>query len=613
MTERRGATASTRAAHAALAASLPPDDGRELENAHRGFVGTIPDATIGGAWSMAPYAFLEGERADTVNPSLWRQARLNALHGLFEVTSGVYQVRGFDISNITFVEGERGFIVIDPLTSAEPAAAALALMRAHRGDKPVTAVIYTHSHVDHYGGVRGVLSDEDIAAGVPIIAPEGFLAAAVSENVLLGNVMNRRATYMYGALLPRDAKGHVDSGLGKAVSFGQVSLVAPNLSIRETGETHAIDGVEIRFQVTPDTEAPAEMNFFFPRQRALCMAENCTCHMHNLYTPRGAQVRDARNWSRYIDEAREMFAAESDVLFASHHWPRWGPSEASRFLGLQRDLYKFIHDQSLRLANHGLGPLEIAERLRLPPTLAAEWTTRGYYGTLNHNAKAVYQRYLGWFDGNPANLHKWPPIEAGRRYVKLAGGAQAVLAAGQRAFDAGDYRWTAELVSHLVFAEPANGSARELLADALEQMGYQAESGPWRDFYLTGALEARDPKPESATPRQGAAAQLFSLGAGDLLDALSVRLDGEKAGTVELALILGFDDAGERFEVRVENGVLRHRAVDSPPDVSLTRSTLIQLILGQTSLDAAGIDNPTLAQLLALLDRFDFWFNIVTP
>jgi alkyl sulfatase BDS1-like metallo-beta-lactamase superfamily hydrolase len=614
MTDRKDATDATRAAHAALAASLPREDSVERANAERGFIATIPDAAIGGAWSMAPYGFLTGERPDTVNPSLWRQAQINALHGLFEVTPGVFQVRGFDISNITFIEGERGYIVVDPLTSAEPAAAALALMRAHRGDKPVTAVIYTHSHVDHYGGVRGVLSDADIAGGAPIIAPEGFLEAAVSENVLLGNVMNRRATYMYGALLPRDVKGHVDSGLGKAVSFGQVALVAPNISIRETDERHIIDGVEIRFQVTPDTEAPAEMNFFFPGFGALCMAENCTCHMHNLYTPRGAQVRDARNWSRYIDEARTLYAADTDVLFASHHWPRWGSDEAARFLVVQRDLYKFIHDQTLRLANHGLGPLEIAERLRLPPTLAAEWTTRGYYGTLNHNAKAVYQRYLGWFDGNPANLHRHPPQEAGRRYVALAGGAEAVLAAGVSAFGAGDYRWTAELVSHLVFAEPANAAGRELLADALEQMGYQSESGPWRDFYLTGAMEAREPKPASPAPRQGAIAQLFSLSGDDLLHALSVRLNGEAAGAQAFRFVLGFTDTGETFEVAVENAVLHHWPSKGSPDIELARETLVRLVLGQTTLSEAGLDARSgLAGLLPLLDRFDFWFNIVTP
>lgn len=611
--QRKGATPATLATHRALAASLPPDDGADFANARRGFIGTIPDAAIGGSWTMAPFAFLDGEQPDTVNPSLWRQARLNALHGLFEVTPGIYQVRGFDISNVTFIEGKRGLIVIDPLTSAEPAAAALKLMRAHRGDKPVTAVIYTHSHIDHYGGVRGVLSDADIAAGVPIIAPEGFLQAAISENVLAGNVMNRRATYMYGALLPRDAKGHVDCGLGKAVSLGQVSLVAPNLSIRETGETHVIDGVEICFQVTPDTEAPAEMNFYFPGHGALCMAENCTCQLHNLYTPRGAQVRDARAWSHYIDEASRLYARDAKVLFASHHWPRWGSGEAQRFLAVQRDLYRFIHDQTLRLANHGLGPVEIAERLALPPALAAEWHTRGYYGTLNHNTKAVYQRYLGWFDGNPANLHKLPPVEAGRRYVEVAGGADQLLAAAHRAFEAGDYRWVAELVSHLVFADPANASARALLADALEQMGYQAESGPWRDFYLTGAMEAREPRPEPVAPRQGANAQLFSLGGEDLLESLSVRLDGERAGAIELAFTLQFSDTGETFEITVGSGVLHHRATTAKADVALSRQSLVQLVLGQTDLETAGLACAGLTQLLALLDRFDFWFNIVTP
>ncbi|HXA39862.1 MAG TPA: alkyl sulfatase dimerization domain-containing protein, partial [Phenylobacterium sp.] len=438
MDQRKDATAATIAAHAALAASLPADDGADFANAERGFIGTIPNAEIPGAWTMAPYAFLDGERPDTVNPSLWRQAKLNALHGLFEVGRGVYQVRGFDISNITFIEGERGYLVIDPLTSAQPAAAALKLMREHRGDKPVTGVIYTHSHVDHYGGVRGVLSDDDIAGGMQIVAPEGFLKAAVSENVMAGNAMGRRATYMYGATLPKDPKGHVDSGLGKAVSMGQVSLVPPTVSIRETGERLTIDGVEIVFQVTPDTEAPAEMNFFFPGFGALCMAENCTCHLHNIYTPRGAQVRDARAWSHYINEAVEMFAGETQVLFASHHWPRWGSGEAARFLRQQRDLYKYIHDQVLRMANHGLTPSEIAEDLALPPSLAAEWHTRGYYGTLSHNAKAVYQRYLGWFDGNPANLHKLPPAEAGRRYVELAGGADALLAKAREAFERGE-------------------------------------------------------------------------------------------------------------------------------------------------------------------------------
>ena len=621
MDQRKDATEATRTAHKALEATLPVDDGVDFELAQRGFIATIPNADIPGAWSMAPYAFLDGERPDTVNPSLWRQARLNAIHGLFEVGRGVYQVRGFDISNITFIEGERGFVVIDPLTSAQPAAAALKLVREHRGDKPVTGVIYTHSHVDHYGGVRGVLSDEDIARGAQIVAPEGFLAAAVSENVMAGNAMGRRATYMYGATLPKDAKGHVDSGLGKTVSMGQVSLVPPTHSIRRTGERMVIDGVEIVFQVTPDTEAPAEMNFFFPKLGALCMAENCTCHLHNIYTPRGAQVRDARAWSHYIDEASAMFAGDTEVLFASHHWPRWGSDAARRFLKTQRDLYKYIHDQTLRMANHGLTPSEIAEALALPPSLAAEWHTRGYYGTLNHNAKAVYQRYLGWFDGNPANLHKLPPVEAGSRYVEAVGGAEALLAKAREAFGRGEYRWVAELVNHLVFADPGNVEARALQADALEQMGYQAESGPWRAFYLTGAQELRNPRPKSDTPRQGAAGQLRSLPADDLLASLSIRLNGEAAGAAgDFGFTMAFGDTGETFAVSVSNAVLHHKAGEDGPVVTLTRPVLIALVIGESTLDAAISDGRVsgegaagLGRLLPLLDRFDFWFEIVAP
>ncbi len=629
MTAPKDATEATLRAHAALRAELPADDGQDFADARRGFIGTIPDAKIenasgGVVWNMGAFAFEEAEDAPpTVNPSLWRQARLNALHGLFEVTRGVYQVRGFDLSNITFIEGERGYIVIDPLISAEPAAAALALMRKHRGDKPVSAVIYTHSHVDHYGGVRGVLSDADIEAGMRIIAPEGFLEEAVSENVLAGNAMGRRATYMYGALLPRDPRGHVDSGLGKTTSMGAVSLIPPTESIGQTGTRLTVDGIEIEFQVTPDTEAPAEMNFFFPQFGALCMAENCTCHLHNIYTPRGAQVRDAKRWAWYIDEAAEMFAPRTQVLFASHHWPRWGRERAVDFLAKQRDLYKFIHDQTLRMANHGLTPLEIGEALKLPPTLAAEWHTRGYYGTLNHNAKAVYQRYLGWFDGNPANLHPHPPVEAGKRYVDLAGGPEALLAKAREAFAAGDYRWTAQLVNHLVFADPGNGQARELQADALEQLGYQAESGPWRAFYLTGAQELRNPRPPSPTPRQGAAGQIRNLPAEQLLDSLSVRLNGDKAGAQQIALDLTFSDTGERYGLRVENAVLHHardRIAPAATPVTLTRAALVGLVLGETELEAAieqgavtTADPGPLGTLLALLDRFDFWFELVMP
>jgi alkyl sulfatase BDS1-like metallo-beta-lactamase superfamily hydrolase len=630
MEQPKDASAATLAANQAFAARLPPDDGADFERIRQGFIATVPAGKIvsesrGVVWDLSVYDFENDPTPpETVNHSLWRQARLNLAHGLFKVTDGVYQVRGFDISNITFIEGERGYVVIDPLTTAEPAAAALALMRKHRGDKPVTAVIYTHSHVDHYGGVLGVLSEADIAAGARIIAPEGFLEEAVSENVLLGNVMNRRATYMYGALLPRGPKGHVDAGLGKAVSLGQPALVAPTESISTTGTRLTIDGVEAVFQVTPGTEAPAEMNFFFPGLRALCMAENCTCNLHNLYTPRGAQVRDAKAWSFYIDEAIELFAADADVLFASHHWPRWGKPDGLKFLTTQRDLYKYVHDQTLRMANHGMTPREIAEDLALPPTLAAEWHTRGYYGTLNHNAKAVYQRYLGWFDGNPANLHPHPPVESAKRYVDLAGGAEPLLAKARTAFEAGDYRWVAEVVNHLVFADPDNEAARALQADALEQLGYQAESGPWRAFYLTGAQELRSRRAPPATPRQAALAQLPRLPGDNLLDALSVRLNGPAVGAETLALGIEFSDLGERYLLEVSNAVLRHREGRIAPGdtvVTLTRELLVQLIAGAKTIDAAlatgelavNGDAAPLETLLGWLDRFDFWFEIIEP
>lgn len=629
MSVQKDATEATKQAQAATQKILPEDTNEDFDLASNGFIGTIPDAKVvneagNTVWDMSRFDFIKDEAPDTVNPSLWRQAKLNSIHGLFKVTDGIYQVRNFDLSNITFIEGDTGYIVIDPLISAEPAAAALALMREHRGDKPVTAVIYTHSHVDHYGGVKGVLSDEDIANGLQIIAPEGFLEAAVSENVLAGNAMGRRATYMYGSMLPPGPKGHVDAGLGKTVSVGKVSLVPPTVSICETGETLTVDGVEIIFQVTPDTEAPAEMNFFFPQYKALCMAENCSCHLHNIITPRGAVVRDAKSWSYYINEAIDLYASQTDVLFASHHWPRWGKEASVTFLQKQRDLYKYVHDQTLRLANHGQTPLEIAEDFKLPPSLEREWYTRGYYGTLSHNTKAIYQRYLGWFDGNPANLHKWPPVEAGKRYVAAIGGADAVLEKAKTSFDEGDYRWVAELVNHLVFAEPGNPGARQLQADAFEQLGYQAESGPWRAFYLTAAQELRNPMPASDFPRPAGADTVRGLPTNELLDSMSVRLNGPKAGEKEFTFNLKVSDTGEAYLVTVTNAVLHHEPCKTAasPDaaIEIERLALAQLALGEKTVEEAMADGAkitgrpeALTELLGLLDVFDFWFNIVEP
>jgi len=623
MTQPNDATEATRAANATLEKSLPHDDGQDFRDARRGFLGTIPNAEVKNSsgrtvWTMERFAFQNDDTPipDSVNPSLWRQAKLNAIHGLFEVAPGLYQVRGFDLSNITFIEGREGVIVVDPLISAEPAAAALTLYRQHRGPRPVKAVIYTHSHVDHYGGVRGVLSNEDIASGLQILAPEGFLKEATSENILAGNAMGRRATYMYGALLPAGPRGHIDAGLGKTTSMGAVSLVPPTDSITQTGETRSVDGVEIVFQMTPDSEAPAEMNFYFPQFRALCVAENCTCHLHNILTPRGAQVRDAKSWSQYINEAIDLFAPRSDVVFASHHWPRWGSQRIGSYLSKQRDLYKFVHDQTLRWANHGHTPEEIAERLRLPPSLEAEWHTRSYYGTLNHNAKAVYQRYLGWFDGNPAHLYPHPPVEAGIRYVALAGGPNALLTHARDAYARGDYRWVAELVNHLVFADPSNTEARALQADALEQIGYQAESGPWRSFYLTGAQELRKPRTTSDR-RPGPSGQIRPLPTDQLLDSCSVRLNAEAARDIELAFTIHVRDEAAYFHVEVSNAVLWHRPASTraAPTLSLDRLTLAKLILDEVALEEADIsgDRTPLSLLLPLLDKFEFWFEIVTP
>ncbi|MFN8018626.1 MAG: alkyl sulfatase dimerization domain-containing protein [Acidimicrobiales bacterium] len=630
------ATAATAAANAA-AASLPflaPGADPDQARARQGHVADAPELVERDGWPVwdrAGFHLPDGPPPPEVHPSLWRQAHLNNVAGLFEVVPGIHQVRGLDLSNLTFIEGETGWVLIDPLTSAQTARAALELANEHLGARPVTAVIYTHSHIDHFGGVRGVVDEADVAAGkVRIIAPEGFLAAAVSENVAAGNVMTRRATYMYGALLPKGPQGHVDAGLGKGVPLlGEQGLLAPTEEISATGTELVVDGVRIRFQVTPDTEAPAEMNFSFPDHRALCMAENCSCTMHNLYTPRGAQIRDSLAWSKYIHEAIELFADDVDVCFASHHWPRWGRDDIVEHLGRQRDTYRFLHDQTLRLANHGLIGSEIAEELRMPPVLEAEPSSRGYYGTVSHNAKAVYQRYLGWFDGNPAHLNPHPPVEAGRRYVEFMGGADAVLAKARASFEQGDYRWVAEVVSHVVFADPDNLEARALEADALEQLGYQAESGPWRAFYLTGAQELRVGTPPGMGGHTTGPDTVRAMTTEMLLDYLGVRIDGLAAAARTWAIDLEVTDRGERWRVGIENGALNARRLadgagaPAGADVVLAgdHESIAALIMGTSTLDelqaSGGISRVDGAEhlraLFEVLDSFVMFFPIVLP
>ena len=606
-------------------------DERDFEDARRGLVAEFEPAVVEGergrtVWDLRPYEFLEGDAPETVHPSLWRQSRLTRIAGLFEVAPGFYQLRGFDLSNMHVVEGEEGIVVIDPLVSAETAAAALALYREHRGERPVTGLIYTHSHVDHFGGAKGVVSEEEIEARrIPILAPAGFLHHAVSENVFAGTAMGRRAGYMYGALLQRGPEGQVGSGLGQTTSLGTITLIPPNLDVAETGQEEVVDGVRMVFQLTPGTEAPAEMNVHFPAARALCIADNAARSMHNILTPRGALVRDPRVWAHYLDESIELFGAKSDVLFSGHHWPSWGSEQIVDYLEKQRDLYRYLHDQTLRLLNKGLTGPEIAEEIELPPSLASEWHCREYYGSISHNVKAIYQRYMGWFDGNPAHLWEHPPVEKAQRYVELMGGADAVLEKARTSFEAGDYRWVAEVVNHVVFAEPENDAARELQAEALEQLGYGAENATWRNFFLMGAKELRGGI--SGTPTATAPPDVVAhLTVSQLLDAMAIRLDGPRAWEVELRIDWVVTDPDEEHSISVRNGVLSHRPgrhEEPAADATLTvdREALNQLLLKTADIAALAEsgrlrvegDGVKLGEMLGLLDEPDPGFAIVTP
>jgi alkyl sulfatase BDS1-like metallo-beta-lactamase superfamily hydrolase len=617
----RPASRSVREAHAALWETLPFDDTQDFEDARRGFVGRLEPCVVRAAdgrivWDNDSYAFLDGEAPQSVSPSLWRQSQLNAIHGLFEVVPGIYQVRGLDLSNVTFVEGQRGVLVIDPLISIETAAAALALYRTHRGDRPVMGVIYTHSHGDHFGGVKGVTSQADVDAGrCVILAPEGFMEHAVAENIYAGPAMTRRAGYMYGAALDRGPRGQVGAGLGQTTSTGTFSLIAPTDSITETGQTRVVDGIAMEFQLTPGTEAPAEMNILFPDHAALCMAENTTHVLHNILTIRGALVRDARVWSSYITEAIDRYSERMDVVFASHHWPTWGRGRAIDYLELQRDLYAYLHDQTLRLLNQGLTGSEIAEALQMPPALENAWHARGYYGSVSHNVKAIYQRYMGWYDGNPAHLWAHPPVEAGKRYVAAIGGPDRLLEVAREAFDEGDFRWVAELASHLVFASPDHVAARALLADALEQLGFGAENGTWRSAYLAGATELRHGS--FGTPASTASPDvLAALTPEQVFDAIAIRIDGPKAWEESLSIGVALTDVGTSYRLDLRNGVLIHR--EAPVDgvdvvVRIPRAALPSLLGGTLEgIDVDG-DASVLSRLMAVLEAPDPDFAIVTP
>ncbi|MFH8438183.1 alkyl/aryl-sulfatase [Streptomyces sp. NPDC018007] len=597
---------------------LPYEDTTDAEDADRGFVaalepGVVKDASGRTVWDVDAFAFLAGEPEPTVHRSLWRQGALCARQGLYEVTEGVYQVRGLDLSNMTLVEGERGVVVVDPLVSAETAAAGLGLYREQRGERPVTAVIYTHPHLDHFGGVMGVIEPGD---DVPIVAPEHFMEHAVSENVYAGTAMIRRGMYFGGFGTPVGPQGQVGMGLGIATSSGWVGLIPPTVEVTRTGQEEVLDGVRFVFQMTPGTEAPAEMNFFLPQRRALCMAEN-SCHtLHNLLTLRGAQVRDARVWSRYINEAIELFTDSADVVLASHHWPVWGRERIVAFLSEQRDLYGYLHDQTLRMMNSGRTGIEIAEEIELPPVLEKAWHARGYYGSVSHNVKAIYQRYMGWFDGNPAHLWQHPPQAQGERYVRALGGADRALTAARDFADEGDLRFAAELASHVVFADPGHQGARDLLAEVLTRLGHGAECSTWRNFYLQGAYELKNPAPPTAIAL--AASMTSALSATQAFDSLAIRVNGPRAWDENLALLWNLTDLGETYRMVLSNGVLIHYPdpKDTSADLTLTlaKPQLLGLLAGHglDGVTTAG-DTGVLTRLLAVLDEADPDFAIVTP
>ncbi len=576
------------------------------------------------SWNQTEYDFIKGDAPNSVNPSLWRQAKLNAIHGLFKVTDGIYQLRGYDISNMTVIEGNTGWILVDPGASKESTSRGLAFARKHLGDKPVTGIIFTHSHLDHFGGALGVITPEEIKKNnVQIIASEGFMAESTSENILAGPTMARRGSWMFGRNLPRSERGHVDSGIGKALSYGTLGILQPNIIIDQTPQLMKVDGVDFVFHNAPGSEAPAELMFYLPKQNAFCGAEVVSRNLHNLYTLRGAMVRDALSWSAYIDKARMDFA-DADIYFASHHWPIWGQDKIQVFLKNQSDVYKYIHDQTLRMAHSGATPLEIADQIKMPEALRKDFSTRDYYGTARHNSRAVYTYYYGYYDMNPANLNPLPPSDAGKFFVEFMGGSDAILAKAKIRFEQGEYRGVAQVLNHLVFAESNNMKARSLLAKAYDQMGYQSESGPWRDVYLSGAYELRHGHPENGIDPSVAKDLFMHIPLESYFEGLSVRLDGEAADGEEITLNFTFTDLNETFVVKVENGVLHHHKGEPDPHadatIKLTHETYVRMALQMIKpLEAIASGKMEVDSLLALRKfkgmtiQPDYTFDIAMP
>lgn len=639
--DSRAPTTATIKANQQVASQLNLADQQDFKDARRGLIASPKSLQIPSSadpskdvWDMKAYEFIEGEAPDTVNPSLWRQAKLNNIQGLFEVTPGIYQVRGFDLSNMTLIKGDSGWIIIDTMTSKETARYAYDFAMEHLAERypnttEVSAILFTHSHIDHFGGVLGIVNQQDIERKkIPIIAPAGFIEEATSENIITGTAMMRRSIYMYGKDLERNKFGHVGTGLGKGPAFGEVSITKPTVLIDRTPTKLSIDGVKFEFQYAPESEAPAEFTFYLPDYKAFGGAELVSRNMHNLYTLRGAKVRDALKWSGYIEEARNIFG-DADIYFGSHHWPMWGQNNIQTFLKTQRDTYKFIHDQSVRRMNKGMTPGEIAEDITLPASLSQEFYNREYYGTVKHNARAVYQGYLGWYDGNPAHLDPLPDPQRAAEYVDLAGGSVNVLSKAQKAFNEDKYRWTAELLNHLVFAEPNNMAARELLARTYDQLGYQAESGPWRDVYLTGALELRQGTPNVGVNLAATKDLLLQTPVSNFFDTLGVRLKSEEAANVNATIKIHFTDLNESYLLWIENSVLHYRLLNEATPLeqevqatmNLPHPLFVDLLIGEVgfkdmlSSGAMSIDGsqPSLLKFFSLFEQPDTSFGIVLP
>ena len=621
---------ATRDHNDATAERLAIEDQQDFEDANRGLIAADDSSVVRTdsgrlVWDIPSYGFIDGDAPTSVNPSLWRQEKLNNIRGLFEVVPGIYQLRGFDLANMTIIESDNGWIIVDPLTAKETAAHALAFAREHLEAKPIKAILFTHSHIDHFGGALGIVSVEELAQqGIPVIAPVGFMEAATRENIIAGYAMGRRGGYMYGTNLPRHERGHIGSGLGSEPAMGSHGILQPTDIIDTTGETRVIDGLEMVFQNVPGSEAPAEYTFYLPQYKAFMGAELVSRNMHNLYTLRGANVRDGLSWAKFIDEAIGLFGT-AEVYLGSHHWPAWGNDNVVSFLEKQRDTYKYIHDQSVRLLNQGYTSAEIAERLELPDALTQNFATRGYYGTVRHNAKAVYQMYMGWYDGNPAKLNPLPDEQASARYVRAMGGEGKVVELARAAFDDGDYRWSSELLNRLVFAGEDSSEVRELLAACYDQMGYQAESGPWRNVYLSAAWELRNGAVELGVDITTMSDVLANTAIGNFFDSMAVQLNGEKARGKDLSVEFYFTDLNERYRLEVRHSVLRHYKVTEQGDADaalvLSRSMFNRLTLGQVGLtDALFSDDLsfegsklTLVEFFGLLDKPTGTFDIVTP